>query len=122
MRKKSLLSSYVSITDTFEGFRVKLLPEASQLLSLAQQSNSVFGRLVVEVFRSHTITHSLGLLCACDRPVAEAATYTTNTRHELPYPERDSKPAIPAVKRLQTHASDRTSTSLNLHTHITSIK
>ena len=56
--KKSLLSYYVSITDRCEGFRAKLLREISQLLSLGQKSNSGFGRLVVEVYRSHTHAHT----------------------------------------------------------------
>jgi len=88
--KKSLLSYYVSITDKFEGFRAKLSPEARELLSLAQQSNSGLGRSVVEVSRTHTSTNSVGLLCMSDQLVAEAATYPKSKRHESPYPERES--------------------------------
>ena len=37
-------------------------------------------------------TNTLGLLCTSDQLVAEAATYTTHTRHEYPCPQRDSNP------------------------------
>ena len=41
---------------------------------------------------THTHTYSVGLLCTSDQPVAEAATYTTNTRDEHPCPQRGSNP------------------------------
>ena len=44
-------------------------------------------------------TLSVGLQWTSDQPVAETATYKTNTREEQPYPKRDSNP------RSQRHSS-----------------
>jgi hypothetical protein len=76
------------------------------IFSMPQQTNLSLGRLIVEVSRSHTIrhthgrarthththTHTVGLLWTSDQPVAEAATYTTNTTDEHPCPQRDLSP------------------------------
>ena len=50
--------------------------------------------LIVEVSRPHTIRHSqsVGHLWMSDQPVAEAATYTTNTREKLLCPQQDLNP------------------------------
>ena len=55
---------------------------------------------------------SLGLLCASDKPIAEAATDTANNEHKRPasMPSAEFEPAIPVIKRLQTYALDRTAT------------
>jgi len=55
------------------------------------------GRLIVEVSRSHTHTHtphSVGLLWTRDRPVAETCTWkhTSLTWDRHPCPRRDSSP------------------------------
>jgi hypothetical protein len=61
---------------------------------VAQQPFSVVGCLIIEISRSLTIRHTnpLRLLCTSDRLITEAATYTTNTRDEHPYPQRVSNP------------------------------
>jgi phosphopantetheinyl transferase len=76
----------------FEGYRANFSSEALHLFSVTQQSKSVFGRLVVEVSISHTGRNAVVLLCTSEQIVEKAATYTTNTRHEHPYAERDSNP------------------------------
>jgi hypothetical protein len=43
-------------------------------------------------FIDHIHIHSVGLLCTCDQPVAEAAAYTTNTREWHLCRGRDSNP------------------------------
>jgi hypothetical protein len=62
--------------------------------SVAQQPNSGLGRLVVKVSRSHTIryTQPVGLPWTSDQLIAEAATYTTNTRDKHPCSEGVSNP------------------------------
>jgi len=79
----------------------------------------VLSRLVVEVFRSHTIyiymhahaqTHaqSVGLLSTSDQVVAEAATYTTHINKRRTFiPIAGFEPVTPAIERRQTHALDR---------------
>jgi hypothetical protein len=52
--------------------------------------------------------------------VAEAATYTTYTKHKrrTVVPSAGFEPAIPVIKRLQTYALDRTVTGIdNVFTH-----
>ena len=68
--------------------------------SVAQKPNFGLGRLIVEVSRSYTIrnthTRPVGLLWTSDQPVAEAATYTTqtNTRHEQLHRQWGSNPQL----------------------------
>jgi hypothetical protein len=50
----------------------------SGLLCAATDKSSL-GRRVVELSRSQT--HPVGLLCTSDRLIAEAATYTTYSKH-----------------------------------------
>jgi hypothetical protein len=71
---------------------------------VAQQPNSVLGRLNVVVSRSHTIRHArtVGLLCTSDRLVAEAATYT-NT-------EQTQEKKIHALSRIRTRDSSNVTT------------
>jgi len=47
-----------------------------------------------------------------DRPVAEAATYTTQNKHkrQKSIPTSGFELAIPGIKRLETHALERTAT------------
>jgi hypothetical protein len=79
--------------------------------SAAQRPNSGAGRPIVEVSRSHITIHRhpVGLLSTNDDLVAEAAIYTTHNKHK----RRTSmtlavlEPAIPAVKRMDTHALRR---------------
>jgi hypothetical protein len=49
---------------------------------VAQQPNSGLGRLIIEVYTSHTIrkTHRVGLLWMRNQLVVEAATYTTHNK------------------------------------------
>jgi hypothetical protein len=74
------------------------------------------GFLIIEALRSHSDTpHLVGLLWTSDQLVAEADTYTTNTREGHP---RTSLPlvgletAIPAIKWAQ--ALDRTATGIDV--------
>jgi hypothetical protein len=57
-------------------------------------------------------THPIALLWTSDKLVAEAATYTTHNQHKtrISIPSAAFEPAIPAIKRLQTHALDGTVT------------
>ena len=49
--------------------------------------------------------HAIGLLWTSDQPVAEAATYTTHSKHtRTSMPSAGFKPTIPAIKWLQTYA------------------
>ena len=58
----------------------------------------------------------MGLLCTSDQHVAEAATYTTHSKHKrrTSMPSVGFEPAIPAIKRLQTYALERTATGIDL--------
>jgi hypothetical protein len=49
-----------------------------------------------------------------DQLVAEAATYETHNKRNRPtsMPSAEFEPAIPAIKRLQTYALDRTATGI----------
>jgi len=38
---------------------------------------------IIEVYRSHTHTEVIGLLCTSDQPVADTATYTTQQTREM---------------------------------------
>ena len=64
-----------------------------EFLSLAQQSNTHLGHLVVEVSISHTIRHThtnpAGLLWTSDKLASEATTYTTHNKHNT----QTSKPS-----------------------------
>ena len=55
----------------------------------------------------------VGLLWLSDRHVAEVASWTTHNKHEgrTSIPSAGFESAIPAVRRLQTHALDRTTTA-----------
>jgi hypothetical protein len=68
------------------------------------QPESGPGRLIVEVYRSHTIrqAHPLGLLWMSDQLVAQTAIYGNKTRTSMPSARLE--PAIPEFKRLQTYA------------------
>ena len=85
-------------------------------ISVAQQPDSGPGNLTVEVSRSHRSrhTHPAGLLFTSDQLVAEAANFTTHKKHnrQTSMPSAGFEPAIPAIKRLQTYALDRTATEI----------
>jgi hypothetical protein len=81
---------------------------------VAQQLLVGLGLLIVEVSRSHSDTpHSVGLLWACDQPVAETSTwqYTTlpRDRHHAAGGIRTCSPSKRAV---QTHVLDRAATGI----------
>jgi hypothetical protein len=65
-------------------------------------------------FDTHTHTQPVGLLCTSDRPVAEAATYTTHNKHKrrTSMPSAEFEPVTPGIKRPQTYALDRTTTGI----------
>ena len=83
-------------------------------LSVIQQSKLGLGFHMAQVSRSHTIrhthTHTVRLLCTSDKTVAEAATCTMHNKHNRRTSMNSTgfEPAIPAVKRLNTYALDRT--------------
>jgi len=58
----------------------------ARYLSVTPQPNWSIGRVIVEVYRSHTIrkTHPIGLLWTSDQLVAVPATYTTHNKHKFP--------------------------------------
>jgi hypothetical protein len=78
------------------------------LFSVAQQPNSGLDLLIVD-----TIGHTqpVRLLCMSDQLVAEAATCIKHNKHNrrTSMTSAGFEPAIPAIKRLQTYALDRTS-------------
>ena len=79
---------------------------------------SGFGRLVVEVSRSH----AAGRIPLDEWSAHRRGRYLHDkhkTRTSLPWV--GFEPAIPEIKRLHTHASHPTATRLNLHTHISSL-
>jgi hypothetical protein len=66
----------------------------AEFFFVTQKPNSGLGRLVFEVSILHIIRHThthartVGLLWTSDQLVAEAATRTTNTTDERPWPQR----------------------------------
>ena len=65
--------------------------------------------------QNHTHTHtwwdsSAQVISSSRRPLP--TQQTTNTRNETPCPQRDSKPAMPAVELPQTYAFDCTTTGI----------
>ena len=62
-------------------------------------------------------THSIGLLLTSDRPVAEAATYTTHNEQNkgISLLSTGFEPAIPNVKRPQRYALDRAVTVIGIY-------
>ena len=66
------------------------------------------------VSRSHTIrhTHPVGLPWTSNQLVADAATYTTNTKRRTSMLSVGFEPAIPAIKRLHTYALDHTAAGI----------
>ena len=77
---------------------------------MAQQPLVGQGLHIIEASRPHLI----GLLCTSDQLVAETSTWkrTTLTTDRLPCPPVGFKPAIPASKRLLTHALDHATTGI----------
>jgi hypothetical protein len=74
---------------------------------VALQSNSGLDGLTVDVVISHTITHTHPV--GSDQLVAEASTCATqNTKDEHNMPSARFNTVIPAIKRLQTYALERT--------------
>jgi len=61
----------------------------------------------------------LGLLWTSDQHVAKAANYTIRNKDQrrTSMPSEGFKPAIPAVKRLQTYALGRTATAITFFFH-----
>ena len=57
----------------------------------------------------------VGLLCKSDQLVAEAATCTTHNKHSrrTSMPSVVCEPTIPAIKRPQIYALDRTATGID---------
>jgi hypothetical protein len=86
--------------------------------SVTQQPKSILDRLIVEVYRSHTIrqTHPVGLLWASVQFVAESATYTTHNRQKrrTSMPSAVFEPAIPAAVPARKRITRRTATILGL--------
>jgi hypothetical protein len=80
----------------------------SRRFFVAQQTTSGLAPFIVKVSTSHktikknTHTHTVGVLWARDQLVAEAATYTTHSRHIVPIwmPSAGLENAIPAIRRL----------------------
>jgi hypothetical protein len=83
-----------------------------------QQPNSGLGRLIFEVFGSHTIRHTqpVGLLSASDQLVAGVATYTTHNKHkrQTSMPSPGFEPSIPAIEQPQTYVVDRMATGIGI--------
>jgi hypothetical protein len=73
-----------------------------------QQPNLGLDHLIVEVSRSHTVTHTypVGILWKSDQPVVEAATYTTHNKHKTRTSIHTSgfEPAILEIERRRTCA------------------
>jgi len=86
----------------------------SKSIFMLQQLNSGLGCLIVELFRSHIHrhTHLIELLWTSDQSIAEAVPYTTHNEHTRRtfVPSAGFEHAIPAIKRPQTYALDRTAT------------
>jgi len=72
----------------------------------------VYRLIVVLITLSDTNTHSVGLLWTRDRPVAQFATYTTNTEGIHPVPQPGFKPGISGSEGLQTHKLERAATAM----------
>ena len=83
---------------------------------MARQSNLDPGRLIVEVSRSQTVTHTnpVELIWTSDQLVTEAATYATHNKHNrrTSMPWAGFEPAILTIKRPQAYALDRTATGI----------
>jgi len=83
--------------------------------SVAPQGISALNCLILRS-QPHTLvdTHLLWLLWRSDRVDTEAATYITKNQHKtrISTPSSRFEPAIPAIKRLQICASDRTATGI----------
>jgi hypothetical protein len=81
-----------------------------RLVSVALEANSGLGPLIAEISRLHTIgrthahTHTVRLIWTSDKPVAEAATYTTHNKHKrrTSMSSLEFEPAIAAIERPQT--------------------
>ena len=59
-------------------------------------------------------THSVGLPLTSDRPVTEAAAYTTNTKRQTSTLSAGFEFAIPAIEGPQTYALDRTACGIDI--------
>jgi len=73
------------------------------------------GCLTVMVLRSQTFDmHLVSVLWTSDTLVAEAATYTTHSKHKrwTSMPSAEFKPVIQVIKQLQTYALDYTATGI----------
>jgi len=70
-----------------------------------KQPRSGLGLLVVEVSRSHTLTHTHTQKDSSEQVTTprRAATYTTNTRDEHPYRQQDSNPPSQQSSGLRPH-------------------
>ena len=84
-------------------------------LSMAQQSNSNLGWLVVDVFRSHTHTHTPSDSCEraiswSPKAVTDAALKRAKDRPFMLSAGFDR--TIPAIKRLQSYAFSRPATRI----------
>jgi hypothetical protein len=82
---------------------------------VTQQPNAGLGSIIVGVLdRRHPHTHTIGLLCTSDHPVAWTATYTTHNVHKrrIFMPSAAFELAMQAVEVLQTYALDRTTTRI----------
>ena len=75
------------------------------LSSVALQNKSVFFRLLYNArARTHTHTHTVWLLWTSDQLIAQAYTYTTNTRKDHPCPQRDLNPQSQISSGLRPHS------------------
>jgi hypothetical protein len=81
----------------------------------AQQPIWGLSYLTVKVSRSHAVMHTypIELLCTSDRPISEAATYTTHNKQKRRMPSAGFETTVPTVSRLQTFTLDCTATGIS---------
>ena len=88
-----------------------MTPSPLHRFFVTQIPRSGLRHLIFTFYRSGTIRHTqlLGLPWTSDGPVAETATYKTQIKHNrrTAMPSAGFELATPAIKRVQTYASDR---------------
>jgi hypothetical protein len=86
---------------------------------MVQQPLDSQGLLIIELSLSHSdTTHSSGPLWTSDQPDEETTTYTTHNRR-TPMTSVGFELTIPASKRLQADALERTATGIGCYMHTT---
>ena len=97
-----------------------IVPLDKHFFSVAQQSKLGLDRPIVEVYRSYTATHThmVGLLWTRDQLVAEAALYTTHSKHNrrTSKPSTGFEPTIQTIKQLPTSSLESTAIAIGLGT------